>query len=239
MGRKFTLERDYYDEGFDLYKKRTITIKPGITVLVGCNGTGKTTLMHQIKYQLKKNNIPCISFDNLHDGGSKAISEAVFFEDFGHVATAVCSSEGENIVMNLANLASRIGGFVRTGKDNGKNAKLDRAFARIFSDEKEEEKEISNEKWILLDAVDSGLSIDNVLDVKEYLFKTIIEDYKEGEVYIIVSANAYEMAREEQCFDVYNGKYITFSDYEEYRDFVLNSRKRKDERNQEENNEEV
>ena len=239
MGRKFKIEKDYYDEGVVLYKKSTITLRPGVTVLVGCNGTGKTTLMKSIKSQLKKENVPCIYFDNLHDGGRNAISGAAFFEDFGFVATAMCSSEGENIVMNLGTVASRIGEFIRTGQDNGKDAKLDRVFARLLSHEEEEEKEIPDERWILLDAVDSGLSIDNVLDVKEYLFKTILEDYQEGEVYIIVSANAYEMARGEQCFDVYNGKYVKFSDYEEYREFVLNSRKRKDERNQEENNEEV
>ena len=53
MSRKFTLIKDYYDEGFNLYKKKTITIKPGVTVLVGCNGIGKTTLLHQIRDRLK------------------------------------------------------------------------------------------------------------------------------------------------------------------------------------------
>lgn len=239
MSRKFKVDKNYYEEDVVLYKKSTITLHPGVTVLVGCNGTGKTTLLKQIKCQLEKEKIPCISFDNLHDGGSKAISGAAFFEDFGFMATAMCSSEGENIVMNLGTLASRIGGFIRTGQDNGRESKLDRAFARLLSNEEEEEKEIPNERWIMLDAVDSGLSIDNVLDVKEYLFKTILEDYQEGEVYIIVSANSYEMARGEQCFDVYNGKYVTFSDYEEYRNFILDSRKHKDERYPEEQDEKV
>ena len=83
------------------------------------------------------------------------------------------------------------------------------------------------------------MSIDNVQDVKEYLSKTILYDCQESEVYIIVSANAYEMARGEQCFDVYSGKYVTFSDYEDYRNFVLDSRKHKDERYSEGKDEEV
>lgn len=41
MSRKFTLVKDYYDECFNLYKKKTITIKTGVTVLVGCNGIGE------------------------------------------------------------------------------------------------------------------------------------------------------------------------------------------------------
>lgn len=230
MSKEFQLKKDYYDERYELYKKETITINPGITVLVGCNGTGKTTLIHQIQSQLKKEDIPCISFDNLCDGWSKAISNAAFFEDFHFVATAVCSSEGENIVMNIGNLAIRLGNFIKTGKDNGRENRLQEAFERLLKDDITEEKEIPNERWILLDAIDSGLSIDNIVDVKEYLLKAILEDYKDGDVYIIVSANEYEMARGEQCFDVHNGEYVIFADYEEYRDFILNSRRWKDKR---------
>ena len=40
------------------------------------------------------------------------------------------------------------------------------------------------------------------------------------------------MARDEQCFDVYNGKYVKFTDYEEYRDFILQSREWKNQREQ-------
>ena len=88
----------------------------------------------------------------------------------------------------------------------------------------------SEELWFLLDAVDSGLSIDNVNDLKEYLFKTVIKSERDKRVYIIVSANAYELARKENCFDVISGKYVRFKDYEEYRDFVLKSKELKVER---------
>lgn len=225
MSRKFQLERDYYAEGFNLYKKKTVEIKPGVTVLVGCNGIGKTTLLHQIKHNLKKDNIPYIMFDNLHDGGNKSISEASFYGDFSFMATAMQSSEGENIVMNMGKLAARLGNFVKTGEDN-KDAKfkaLARSLARLDG-EVEEEIEIPNERWILLDAVDSGLSVDNIVDLKEQLFKTILEHNYGNEIYIVVSANEYEMARGEQCFDVYNGKYMKFKDYEEYRSLVLQSK---------------
>jgi hypothetical protein len=100
---------------------------------------------------------------------------------------------------------------------------MTKKFAKCFgnTDNDESEKEPVKERWILLDAIDSGLSVDNIVKLKEELFKTILE-YNEGnEIYIIVSANEYEMARQEQCFDVYNGKYITFNDYEEYRQFIL------------------
>ena len=72
------------------------------------------------------------------------------------MATAVCSSEDENIVMNLANLASRIGGFVRTGKDNGKNDKLGRAFARFFLMKKRKKKksQMNDGSYLMLLIVD-------------------------------------------------------------------------------------
>ena len=138
MSRKFTLIKDYYDEGFNLYKKKTITIKPGVTVLVGCNGIGKTTLLHQIRDSLKKINIPYVSFDNLKDGGSHSISEAGFYGNIEFMATAMCSSEGENIVMNMGNLAARLGKFVKNGEDpkEKKYTQLARSIAQINGEEK-------------------------------------------------------------------------------------------------------
>lgn len=233
MSRKFQLERDYYDEGFNLYKKKTIEIKPGVTVLVGCNGIGKTTLLHQMKYKLKKENIPYVLFDNLKDGGSNSISNAIFMGNIEFGATAMVSSEGENIVMNMGNLATRLGKFVKDGEDPNemKYKKLAKTI-RECNGETIEDIEIPKERWILLDAVDSGLSVDNIVDLKEQLFKTILEYNYGNEIYIIISANEYEMARGEQCFDVYNGKYSTFRDYEEYRNFVLQSRKWKNQRSE-------
>ena len=233
MSRKFTLERDYYDEGFNLYKKKTITIKPRVTVLVGCNGIGKSTLLRQIKDNLKKEHVPYITFDNLKDGGGHAVSEAGFYGNFGFMATAMCSSEGENIVMNMGNLAARLGKFVKDGEDpkEKKHSQLARSIAQINGEEIEES-EIPKERWILLDAVDSGLSVDNIVDIKEQLFKTILEYNYGNEIYIIISANEYEMARGEHCFDVYNGKYLKFKDYEEYRNLVLQSKEWKNQRSE-------
>lgn len=45
-----------------------------------------------------------------------------------------------------------------------------------------------------------------------------------------MSANEYEMANGENCFDVYNGKYVRFENYEEYRNMVLESKQWKIER---------
>jgi predicted ATP-dependent endonuclease of OLD family len=229
MSRKFKLETDYYGEDIKMYKKGTITLEEGVTVIVGCNGIGKTTLLAQIKQQLNKENIPCFSFDNLHEGGSHARAAAASENDFTFMATSMASSEGENIVMNMGKIAQALGHFVTTGESVKRGDRLTQAFAKaVFGEQKTHVN--SKERWILLDAIDSGLSVDNIVDIKELLFQTILKHKGDTSVYIIVSANEYEMARGEQCFDVYHGKYRQLKTYEAYRKLILKTREIKDQR---------
>lgn len=214
MGRIFKLCEDPYDQGISLYKNSIIEINTGLTVLVGCNGIGKTSLFYSIKNALKKEEIPYMEFDNLNNGGDNSRNESLYYGDINFLIESLYSSEGENIMLNIAKITTEIGEFVRTGmyKDNGQ------------SDFK------SNERWIFFDAIDSGLSIDNIVELKNHLFKTILQFTFGKKIYIVVSANEYEMARCEQCFDVYNGRYITFKDYEDYRNMILQSKRWKQER---------
>lgn len=41
MSREFKVHRKFYEDGRQLYKKASIILEPGITVLIGCNGAGK------------------------------------------------------------------------------------------------------------------------------------------------------------------------------------------------------
>lgn len=231
MSRKFKLIKDYYYENEKIFEKGTITIEPGVTVLVGCNGAGKTTLLKQIESNLEKEDIPCLHFDNLHDGGSNSISKALYEDNFSFVAESWESSEGENIFLNIVNIIERIGNFIRTGEDDSTFNRLAKAFEKTKVNNEEYKKEVSNERWILLDAVDSGLSIDSVVELKEKIFKLILENNFGKDIYIVVSANEYEMCRGENCFDVISGKYISIKSYEKYRNVILKSREKKDKRN--------
>lgn len=237
MGRRIKLWRDPYGEGFELYQKKSVTFKPGLTVLVGCNGIGKTTLLRNIKSELSEKKIPVLKFDNLSDAHNLKFKGSSFGDlDVNYLATTMCSSEGEGIVNNMTNLASYIGKFIKTAEyDLDGMKRISKSLNKIIGKEDDEDASVSNERWILLDAVDSGLSVDNIIDLKEYLFKPVIEHAKslDKEIYIIVSANEYEMAREEQCFDVYNCKYIKFKSYDDYRNIIIESRTNKDKRYEE------
>lgn len=223
--------RDPYGEGFNTTRRKEIELKKGLTVLVGCNGSGKTTLLRNIEEVCKEEKIPVVDYDSREDEKSFK-GEASLNSRFDLIAASMASSEGENINIMLGNLASKLGRFIHTGESIKKSDKLAKAF-RLASGLDEEKKEIeSNERFILMDAVDSGFSIDNIIDLKQYLFKTMIEDAEKHNIdlYIIISANSYELANGEQCFDVMEGQYITFKDYEAYKKFILRTAEKKKKR---------
>lgn len=205
MSRHFTLYDDWYGDDVKIFKKNNIEIKTGVTILVGCNGAGKTTLLHQIKQSLENRNIPVLLHDNKTQGERRVKDYSVFSGNFEMVARLLSNSEGENIVNVLEDVARKMGRLTRDYPD-------------------------SKEIWFLFDAIDSGLSIDNVLDIKEQLISTVMEYNPDKDIYFVISANSYEFARNENCLDVINGEYIRFKDYEDYRDFILNSKKQKLER---------
>lgn len=230
MSKTINTWRDPYDAGFSTCRKKQVEIQPGLTVLVGCNGSGKTTLLHNIKTVLKKEKIPVFYYDNEKDGGTNSISESLFYGNLSFSATALCSSEGENISLNLSKIASKLRKFIETGDNEDRFNVLAKALDSDYEDDKEENN-ISNERWILLDAMDSGYSIDNVIEMKN-LFDLIIEDAKNFnvELYIVISSNEYELAHERDCLDVTEGKYIKFASYEDYKNFILRTRGKKDKR---------
>lgn len=195
-----------YDEGDKVFLKSTIDINPGVTVLVGCNGAGKSTLLQILKSEAQKQGIPCLNYDNLSDGNSAARSAAGFYGDFNLLATLVQSSEGEQISINMGNFVRKLGKFVT---DNKGKEKL----------------------FVVLDALDSGLSIDKIRELKSF-FNLVVNDMKSGNIepYIIVSANSYEMTVGFDCFDVRAGKYVKFEDYDEYAAFVMKSAEDKEKR---------
>lgn len=116
-----------------------------------------------------------IKYSNLHDGGTLAKDRALLENKIDVLTRLAFGSEGEAMTENLGTLAKDIGIKIRRSK--AKNI------------------------WLLLDAMDSGYSIDNVVEMKDF-FGFIQENDPDRNFYIILPANAYELARGERCLDV-------------------------------------
>lgn len=206
---------DPVDSGRKLYNRRHINISPNlITTLIGCNGAGKSSLIICMESILKSNDFPLIKFDNLHDGGQNSISEFAFLQDFSKMASLMTSSEGESIVQNIFPRLEAAAGVVRGLYKRNHSGKLFRETDHIF---------------IILDALDSGFSIDNICNIKLRLYE-LIQLAKEHNkyLYIVIAANSFEMVVDTNGWDVQGSKYMYFSenDYPKYKKFIMKTRNR-------------
>lgn len=230
--RTIRIPKSPYGEGI-LYPHSTITFTPGVTVLTGCNGSGKSTLLNILQGQFRKDNTPFYSLDNQKDGGTSAMSESIYFGDSMLAASMAFASEGEQILAVINHTASKLYRFFTYG-DNGSS--VDRLSAAIEGKNPDEEikKKMEgnphgNERWLFFDACDSGLSIDNVIDIKNF-FQFLLQENKNFDVYIVVSANEYEMADGMKCLNVSRMAYEEYKTYAEYKKAILKSRKKKEKR---------
>ena len=210
-------ERDPYDDDRVFYHKRKVRFRPGITTLVGCNGIGKTTLLQRINNELSSKGVPVFLFDNDgDDGGGKpfdmlgkvlsGLGNAAAGEDMGMAVTMYASSEGERIRNALVLFTRKLMNRVRKYEGFG-------------------------EYWILFDAIDSGLSLDVIDDVKQYLFAAIMEQMPENaDVYIVSSSNSYELSEGTLMFSVAEMKYMNIRTYDAYRKAVYRSLEYKEKR---------
>ena len=198
--RPIKLHRNPYDDKVNLFNKATFEFRQGLNVLVGCNGSGKSTVIKLLKDYLMRNDVLYLDFDNLTDGGGTAMNRALYYSKLDLLSMLYMSSEGENIHTNIGNFIAMIRRKVKESDNN-------------------------NEFWLLLDAIDSGLSIDNILDIKDglqYVCDKLHEEFGTT-TYIVVSANSYELASGCHCIDVRTSKTVKFNSYEEYKKFILNS----------------
>lgn len=219
--------RNPYETGVSYTKPKEIEINPGLTVLVGCNGAGKTTLLQNIKEHCNHNKIPCMLYDNLQSGGFSSLAESLYTGNYADASCMWNSSEGENIKYNV--LKNDYAFFMKECYENNSKSKL----FKVFDENYGEDLKQSNIRVLLFDAVDSGLSIDIVIELK-MIFQHMIKENPDYEIYIIISANEYELANGTDCFDVVNGKYVSFNDYESFKNFILKNRAYKEKRIQRE-----
>lgn len=225
--------KDYYIEG-TLYKANKLTLQANdVYCLVGCNGIGKSTVLYQMihdndnslketAYDLKDD---YNAFSNLFN--SKKKNEYDEFYILINKNTKLCIKDDDSILHNL------FGNFMSTGEQNVNNIlpNLPNIIESLNKLEKLENKEL----YVMIDDLDVGVSIDVLIELAKIIDKLELKLKKLNiNYYIVITANSYELARRFKCIDVINMKEISFKDYDDYANYVSETRKYKDTRNKKE-----
>lgn len=193
------------------------TFNPGVTMLIGSNGVGKTFTLNQIHSIFSDGwaiqtweDIP--QNKNIKDLYSSFHYDNVYEEKWtkdnwihsgleSRFASAFDNSEGQDMWDFLYYKISDIGRAVtKAMKDNKRG---------IF---------------ILLDGLDSGLSLDiiNKLRTEVLDFIVNVENKRSSlEIYIVCSANSYELCNNYDCIDVTNQTHATFTNYDEFSKYFI------------------
>lgn len=222
------LEKCPYEKGDILFLKGLVEIPEGLTVITGCNGSGKSTLLYDIERRYKDDDWYIVSYREKEDGRGNSMSSYIFSEDYQAVASVFSASEGEAVFRNYAKkVYQEIAAFrdTKIASRNPENIGLLR-YKYIRMDK-------AKNLLVILDGIDSGVSLDMTIDIKNFIH-TILKDLHtripEVPVYILVSSNSWEFCEGERCLDARSLKFKEFSSYEEYRKYILDSRKKKEHR---------
>lgn len=225
--------KDYYIEG-TLYKANKLTLQENdVYCLVGCNGIGKSTVLYQMihdndnslketAYDLKDE---YNAFSNLFNSKNK--NEYDEFYILINKDTKLNIKDDDSVLHNL------FGNFMSTGEQNVHNIlpNLPNIIESLNKLEKLENKEL----YVMIDDLDVGVSIDVLIELTKIIDKLELKLKKLNiNYYIVITANSYELARRFKCIDVINMKEISFKDYDDYANYVSETRKYKDTRNKKE-----
>lgn len=171
-----------------------------MAVLLGPNGTGKSTSMNLMKEELDKRNIKYLSYSTRHDDIVIKCSSPFRFEPAG-IACAF-HSEGERMTDSFLDF-------------------MEKDFLKEVLENKD------RELYVFIDEADSGLSLDMIYRQLLDLMYIVKEKYKRGRnVKLIISANSFELC--EPFLNEDNGlvefiwtptkEKITFNSYSEFRE---------------------
>ena len=185
------------NDWFELHKGFKLNLSPGFTALVGPNGAGKTTLLRQIEQYAKDNGIRVWKYSNLIDGGDNARQKYLHLGMTDSLAATITGSEGELVAYNFSQVVTAMGSAVRDATMSGQKL------------------------IVLLDAIDSGASIDRARELFD-LFQLIHSDAtKSQDVYVIMAVNHFELVKYPvDCVNVRNGKHLSFKTYDTYAKFI-------------------
>lgn len=209
----FKIGRDPYGSGVPLYAASHVDIPTGLTVLVGCNGSGKTALLDTMSGRLAHTlgQHDYVVIIDAHSETQRTAYGGVFGHDTSAVAAGLTNSEGEL---------------------------MQRAVGRRFPDIGQAMNDTQLESlWVLIDGFDSSVDILGCDVMLETFTRHVFPDLRQRDVdaYVVMATNAWEPVRYAQehdgtVIDVTRLKRIRFTGYEDYRDYVLMTAHRREER---------
>ncbi len=176
-----------------LHAGYTLKLYPGCTILTGPNGAGKTTLLDQLARYGEESGYRVLRYSNDREG-KLAKARYTCCGNGALLAASLDLSEGEGVAFHFKRFLPIVRAAVQDSKATG------------------------TPLLVLLDSLDSGASIDRLIDLR-CLYGTIQQDMG-GTGYLVSSSNRYELCRGTPCLDVRAGEYHTFASYEEYAAFI-------------------
>lgn len=182
-------------------KRKVLTLaKNDITVLVGKNGYGKSSLLQGIEQWAANNKIPHVFWSDKRYGRTEGMDILGFHEDFDWLSRMAFRSEGQTMLTSITRF------FISGCSAATRNLKSGQ-----------------NQIFLLIDQLDSGLDVHQIRYVKRVLRDTIIPDMRDRcklDVYVVMTANSYEMVYGEDCVDPNTRKHMTFNTLDEYAKYI-------------------
>lgn len=233
---EYTIDISQSPYGSDsvMFEKDYITLKDGLSVIIGCNGSGKSTLLRIIKEHCIMHNIPMLYYNNLNDGGYHSRCNRVTFSDMKYTSGSLQSSEGESILIALNNIVDKVIKIInnlKSSKDpyDKVRGNLD-YISNIFKYETNNTKWETDKLFLLFDSVDSGLSLDTIYDIKKYMIDPVINRCKNSNInlFLVVTSNKFELTNNTRCILANKLEYININSYQQFKNVIVESRIMKD-----------
>lgn len=233
-GISVALTNDWYEEDQGMFEAGSIEIPQGKPLcLVGCNGSGKSTAIEQIRQTIHEE-LGARDAANEREFNPMAgvfrrddSTAGAYYVSFDRSANFVLADDGSSWISR-----SDMDWFLGMMASNGEGLihKLNGAIAaiRIFS---ARAAEAGVPFFLFLDDADAGTSIDVASEVREAILDLSAKMGAAGaEHYIVIASNSFELARGLDCVYVRDMSRMRFDDYETYKAFVLKTREAKERR---------
>ena len=233
---EYTIDISQSPYGSDsvMFEKDYITLKDGLSVIIGCNGSGKSTLLRMIKEHCIIHNIPMLYYNNINDGGYHSRDNRLTFSDMKYTNGSLQSSEGESIIIALNSIIDKVIKIINNLKSGDEPYKGVRGnieyISNIFKYETDDTKWETDKLFLLFDSVDSGLSLDTIYDVKKYMIDPVINRCKNSNInlYLIITSNKFELTHNTKCILANKLEYININSYQQFKNVIVESRIMKD-----------